>query len=76
MSDPVSTYRLRIPIGVADLIRGVHPLLKQKIKSALHAIQPNPRCGKSLREELTGLRTYRVTRFRVVYRVADVKSWV
>ncbi|HSH68454.1 MAG TPA: type II toxin-antitoxin system RelE/ParE family toxin [Deferrisomatales bacterium] len=71
MSDPVSTYRRRNPVGVAALIRGLHPLLKQKIRPALHAIQQDPLCGKVLREELAGLRSYRVARFRAVYRVAD-----
>ncbi|MDF1554878.1 MAG: type II toxin-antitoxin system RelE/ParE family toxin [Deferrisomatales bacterium] len=64
-------YRLRVPHDVAALLRGLHPTLKQKIKGALRAIQHDPRAGKPLREELSGLRSYRVSRFRIVYRIAD-----
>jgi len=29
-----------------------------------------PSCGKPLKEELAGLRSYRIGRFRIVYRIA------
>lgn len=33
-------------------------------------ILADPHCSKILREELTGLRTFRVKRMRIVYRIA------
>ncbi len=74
MTSPVGSYLLRVPDDVAVLLRGLHPSLKQKIKGALRALQQDPRSGKPLREELEGLRSYRVSRFRIVYRVADKTS--
>ena len=62
--------RLRIPDEVAGLIRGLHPDLKRKIRSALDDLLDDPTVGKPLREELAGLRSCRVTRFRIIYRVA------
>ncbi|MHB8766115.1 MAG: type II toxin-antitoxin system RelE family toxin [Deferrisomatales bacterium] len=56
---------------MAEFLRGLHSGLKPKLKAALQAIQLDPHAGKPLREELAGLRSYRVARFRVVYRVAD-----
>ena len=62
--------RLRIPDEVAGLIRGLHPDLKRKIRSALDDLLDDPTIGKPLREELAGLRSCRVARFRIIYRVA------
>jgi len=63
------TYKLRVPDSVPDLIRGLHPYLKKKIKSSLKIILSNPEEGKPLRDELAGLKSFRVSRFRIVYRV-------
>ena len=62
--------RLRIPDEVAGLIRGLHPDLKRKVRSALGDIVDDPAIGKPLRDELAGLRSCRVGRFRIVYRIA------
>src|SRR5512135_3383265 len=62
-------YKLRVPDSVADLIRGLHPHLKKKIESSLKIVLSNPEEGKPLRDELAGLMSFRVSRFRVVYRV-------
>ena len=65
--------KLRVPDEVAALIRGCHPQLKRKIKAGLRQILTEPESGKPLKEELTGLRSYRISRFRVVYRVSSKK---
>ena len=62
--------RLRISDEVAGLIRGLHPDLKRKIRSALDDLLEDPTIGKPLREELAGLRSCRVARFRIIYRIA------
>jgi mRNA interferase RelE/StbE len=58
-----------MPPHVAEVIRSLHPDLKQLIKSAIRAIVANPECGEPLKRELDGLRKYRVRRFRIVYTV-------
>lgn len=70
MTPPSPAPRLRVPEDVARLLRGLHPELKRKIRQALRTVQADPQAGKPLREELAGLRSYRVSRFRVVYRIA------
>ena len=62
--------RLKVSNDVAALIRGLHPDLKRKVRSALGAIVDDPAIGKLLRGELAGLRSCRISRFRIVYRVA------
>lgn len=71
MTQRAVAYRLHVPHDVANLLRGLHPSLKQRLKRALHTLQSDPLVGKPLREELAGLRSYRVSRFRIIYRVAD-----
>lgn len=65
------SFRPDIPPHVADVIRSLHPDLKQLIKSAIRSIATNPACGEPLKRELDGLRKYRVRRFRIVYAVHE-----
>jgi len=62
-------YRLRVPNGVAKSIRGMHPHLKKKIRASLKILLTNPLEGKPLKEELKGLVSFRVSRFRIIYRI-------
>jgi mRNA interferase RelE/StbE len=64
-------YRLRVPDEVAGFLRALHPEIRRKIKSALKVILSEPMEGKSLQEELRGLRSFRVGRTRIIYRVAS-----
>lgn len=63
-------YALRVPAPVANLIRGLHPRLKRKLRAALEVIAADPRGGKALKDELAGLWSFRVGKFRIVYRIA------
>jgi mRNA interferase RelE/StbE len=67
-------YRLRIPDEVAGLIRGLHPHLKKKLKASLQTILSDPRSGKALKEELAGLWSFRVSRFRIIYRMRGAQQ--
>ena len=60
--------RLRLQDEMAGFIRSLHPDVKRKIKAALKTILSDPDAGKALRDELKGLRSYRVGRFRIIYR--------
>jgi mRNA interferase RelE/StbE len=67
-------FRLRVPAEVADLIRGMHPHLKKKVGASLKLIMADPGEGKSLRDELSGLRSFRIGRFRIIYAVKRISS--
>ena len=64
---------LRVPAAVAATIRGLHPGIKRKLRGALEAIAADPRAGKPLKEELEGLWSLRVGRFRVIYRIGTAR---
>jgi mRNA interferase RelE/StbE len=62
--------KLRVPDTVADLVRNMHPHLKKKVKASLQILLSDPSSGKVLKDELAGLRSFRIGRFRIVYRLA------
>lgn len=69
-----STYKLKVPDDIAELIRHIHPRLKKKIKTSLQIIISDPDSGKALKDELAGLKSFRVSRFRIIYRVSHKKE--
>jgi len=71
MKQPI--HKLRVPDDVEGLVRKMHPDLKKKIKVSLQIILYNPETGKALKDELEGLRSFRVSRFRIVYRISSEK---
>lgn len=64
-------YKLVVPGHIRELIRTMHPSLKRKIKSSLKMVLSDPCSGKALRDELAGLRSFRVSSFRIIYRIKD-----
>jgi mRNA-degrading endonuclease RelE of RelBE toxin-antitoxin system len=62
-------HRLRVPDEIAELVRGMHPDLKRKTSASLKTILTDPSSGKALKNELAGLRSFRVGSFRIIYRV-------
>jgi mRNA interferase RelE/StbE len=64
-----SQYKLKMTDETRDLIRHLHPAIKQKVRVALTEILGEPSCGKALRGELQGLRSFRVSKFRIIYRM-------
>ena len=62
--------KLRVPDEIATLIRSMHPDLKRKIRGPLQPILSAPFAGKALRDDLSGLRSFRVSRFRIIYRIS------
>jgi len=55
---------------VEALLGSLHPELTRKVRAALDLIRMDPSVGKELRDEIAGFRSFRVGRFRIIYRVA------
>jgi mRNA interferase RelE/StbE len=56
------------------LVRTLHPDIKRKIKAALQTVLNDPLSGKTLKDELEGLKSFKVGKFRVVYKTATDKG--
>jgi mRNA interferase RelE/StbE len=60
----------RYKVAISPLaagIRDLHPEIRASIRNALKALAADPTLGIELRAELSGVRRYRVRRFRIVY---------
>ena len=64
-------YKLVVPKDVRELIKTMHPSLKKKVKASLKIILSEPYSGKTLMEELSGLRSFRISSFRIIYRIKE-----
>jgi len=64
-------YKLVVPKDVKELIRTMHPSLKKKVKASLKIILFEPFSGKALLDELSGLRSFRVSSFRIIYKIKE-----
>jgi len=65
----MAVYRPDIPPHVAEIIRHLPPDLKRSIKQSIRRLSLNPHDGAPLLRELSGLRKYKVRRFRIVYEI-------
>jgi mRNA interferase RelE/StbE len=70
VSGKKTLYKIRVPDEVAEMLKGMHPELKRKVKFALKNILSGPHSGKSLRADLKSLNSFSVGRFRIIYRIA------
>jgi mRNA interferase RelE/StbE len=61
--------KLRVPDDVATFVRNLHPILKKRIKQTLKTIMEGPYCGKLLKDDLSELRSFRVKKFRIIYKM-------
>jgi len=61
---------LKVSDETAALVRTLHPDIKRKIKAALQTVLNDPQSGKALKDELKGLKSFKVGKFRVVYKTA------
>jgi mRNA interferase RelE/StbE len=64
-------YKLVVPKDLRELIRTMHPSLKKKVKASLKIILSEPCSGKTLMDELSGLRSFRISSFRIIYRIKE-----
>ena len=69
-----SQKKLRVPDEIVALIRGCHPRLKRKIRAGLQHIVTDPESGKSLKDDLESLKSYRISRFRIIYRISSKQT--
>lgn len=70
----MSIRRLKMSDETAELICTLHPDLKRKIKAALQTVLNDPQLGKELKDELEGLQSFKVGKFRVIYKTAKDKG--
>ena len=69
-------FVLRVPDDVASVLRKLHPVIKSHIRFGLSLILENPYCGKALKEKFQSLISYKIKRYRIIYRIHPEKQHI
>jgi mRNA-degrading endonuclease RelE of RelBE toxin-antitoxin system len=64
-------FKIRFTPEAAGLFSKLHPENKKLIKAALYDLSKAPYSGHNLQEELSGFKSYRSKRYRILYKVND-----
>jgi mRNA interferase RelE/StbE len=70
------SFQVKLTVHASEVARELTPEIKKAAKKALRQLEENPDLGKELQAELTGFRSYRFMRNRIVYRVLPAKKIV
>jgi mRNA-degrading endonuclease RelE of RelBE toxin-antitoxin system len=65
----MALYRLEMSRAVREIVTHLPPELKRKVKSALRSLAKDPYQAKELKDELAGLRSYRIGATRLILRI-------
>ena len=69
------TYQVRFIQSAGDECKKLPPEIRRAAREGLRELAKNPFLGKELERELSGFRSYRFMRWRIVYKV-DVENKV
>ena len=64
-------WKMRFTPEASRLLSKLHPENKRRIKKALGGLQQDPYPGKDLQEELSGFKSLRIKKYRVVYNINE-----
>ena len=67
-------YRLIYSDTSRNQIKKLHPALKPIIRSRLDQLSKEPFTGKRLERELSGYRSLRARRFRIIYKLNEAEQ--
>jgi len=69
-------FRVRYRGEAAAIIRNLAPEVKAAVRRGINELVGDPFLGKELGEELTGFRSHRVRRYRIVYQLNEQEHWL
>ncbi|MBN1932252.1 MAG: type II toxin-antitoxin system RelE/ParE family toxin [Desulfobacterales bacterium] len=67
-------YRAKITPFANKEAKKLNPEVKRAAKAALKELAQNPYLGKELQHELSGFRSYRFLRYRIIYKADTEKK--
>ena len=69
-------YTVRFTQTVAGMVSNLHPDIKKQLRVAIKEISAEPYCGKELQEELFDFLSYRIKRYRIIYKVDETEKLI
>ena len=67
----MNDLRLKFTPEASRLIAKLHPVGKKLIKSGLDELRQNPFMGDDLQQELSGFRSLKIKRYRILYAIDE-----
>ena len=65
----MKTYRVRYTPEASRIIKKLHPTIKAVVRAGIRDIMKDPLTGRELLFELRAFRSFRISRYRIIYRV-------
>ncbi len=69
-------FRIRFTPEASRLISKLHPETKKMIRAALDGLKGSPYVGSPLQGELSGFRSMKIKRYRVLYSVNEEEAYI
>jgi mRNA interferase RelE/StbE len=67
----MKSIRLKFTPEAASLLAKLHPEAKKLIKGGLDQLRQNPYLGDELQEKLSGFKSYKIKRYRILYLIDE-----
>ncbi len=67
----MKNLRFKFTPEAARLLAKLHPESKKLIKAALNELRQNPHLGDDLQQELSGFKSYKIKRYRILYGINE-----
>ena len=64
-------YQIKFTPETAGILSKFHPENKKQIKASLKTLQKDPNPGSDLQEELSGFKSYKLKRYRILYKIDE-----
>ena len=64
-------YKIQFTPEAVRLLSKLHPENKKLIKNGLKELKKNPVIGGYLQEELSGFKSYKLKRYRIIYKMVE-----
>ncbi len=69
-------FKIRFTPEAARLLSKLHPEGKRLVKVALDELRQNPYSGDDLQQDLSGFKSYKTKRYRVLYDVSEEEELI
>lgn len=70
------SYEILISLGVEKRLKKFDKDIQKRITDTLDEIKENPNAGKWLQYDLSGLKSYRIGKLRIVFEVDEAKKQI
>ncbi len=72
----MKAYRVRYTPDASRIIKKLHSTIKAALRAGIRDIMKDPLAGRELQFELRDFRSFRISRYRIIYRVNHEESCI